>query len=160
MASGLIHLQNGLFIFILGGFGGNEESKSVGAKQHWKKHTRSLTSLLKTNLSAVQLMSNIINIHHLLLSAGQRWRVQWPPFPQTSQRHHISAGDQLWRPGPPRPRARGSSRRQGRPRRGRQQDGTRGRTVRKGNNKSCCRCQQQRFSVPHKRFSSRTVNRL
>lgn len=85
-------------------------------------------------LIRAQLTSSVMAIYGSL-SAGRRWRVQWPPFPQTSQRHHISAGDQLRRPWPPRSRAWGRTWWEGRPRRGRQQDGTRGRTFRKGNGK-------------------------
>lgn len=73
------------------------------------------------------------------LAAGPHWRVRRPPLPQASQWHHIPAGDQLRRPGPPRTRARGSPRRQGGPWRRRwgrrQQDGTRRRTAWKGDNK-------------------------
>lgn len=62
-----------------------------------------------------------------------RWRwICRSPLPQTGQRHHISAGDQLRRPGPPRPWARGPSWGQGRPRRRRQQAGAWRRALWKG----------------------------
>lgn len=39
------------------------------------------------------------------LLAGPRWGLgNGSPLPQARQRHHIPAGDQLWRPGPPRAR--------------------------------------------------------